>query len=51
MKSRPWLFLAPALVLVSLSAFIPLMTVINYSLHLLYPGSRPEFYGLEHYVE
>jgi glycerol transport system permease protein len=27
------------------------MTVINYSLHLLYPGSIPEFYGLENYVE
>jgi glycerol transport system permease protein len=51
MKNRAWLFLAPALFLVSLSAFIPLMTVINYSLHLLYPGSIPEFYGLENYVE
>jgi len=51
MKNRAWLFLTPALVLVSLSAFIPIMTVINYSLHLLYPGSIPEFYKLGNYVE
>jgi len=51
MKNRAWLFLVPALALVSLSAFIPIITVINYSLHLLYPGSIPEFYGLENYVE
>ena len=50
MKNRAWLFLAPALVLVSLSAFIPIMTVINYSLHLIYPGSIPEFYGLGNYT-
>lgn len=51
MKNRAWLFLIPALILVSMSAFIPLITVINYSLHLLYPGSIPEYYGLENYVE
>jgi glycerol transport system permease protein len=27
------------------------MTVINYSVHVLFPGSIPEFYGLENYVE
>ncbi len=51
MKNRAWLFLIPALILVSLSAFVPIMTVINYSLHLLYPGSIPEFYGMGNYVE
>jgi glycerol transport system permease protein len=51
MKNKAWLFLVPALALVSLSAFIPIITVINYSLHLLYPGSIPEFYGLQNYVE
>jgi glycerol transport system permease protein len=51
MKSRAWLFLTPALILVSLSAFIPIMTVINYSLHLLYPGSIPEYYRLGNYVD
>ncbi len=51
MKNRAWLFLIPALMLVSLSAFVPIMTVINYSLHLIYPGSIPEFYGMENYAE
>ena len=50
MKNRAWLFLTPALILVSLSAFIPIMTVINYSLHLIYPGSIPEFFGLGNYT-
>ncbi len=51
MKSRPWLFLTPTLILVSISAFIPIMTVINFSLYLLYPGSIPEYYRLGNYVE
>lgn len=51
MKNRAWLFLAPALVLVSLSAFIPLMTVVNYSLHNLFPGSIPTYVALANYVE
>ena len=51
MRNRAWLFLIPALFLVSLSAFIPLMTVINYSLHVLFPGSIPQFLGFENYVD
>ena len=51
MKNRAWLFLLPALVLVSLSAFIPLITVINYSLHVLFPGSIPKYFGLQNYME
>jgi glycerol transport system permease protein len=51
MRNRAWIFLIPALFLVSLSAFIPIMTVINYSLHILFPGSIPEFYGLQNYKE
>lgn len=51
MKNRAWLFLVPALILVSLSAFIPLMTVVNYSLHILFPGSIPKYVGLRNYVE
>jgi glycerol transport system permease protein len=51
MKQRPWLFLAPALILVSLSAFIPLITVINYSQLSLLPGSAPYFIGLENFME
>ncbi len=50
MKKRPWLFLTPALILVSISAFIPLMTVINYSLHSILPGSMPLYVGLENYI-
>jgi len=51
MKNRAWLFLVPALVLVSLSAFIPLMAVVNYSLHVLVPGSIPKYVALENYAE
>jgi glycerol transport system permease protein len=49
MKPRPWLFLLPALVLVAFSAIIPLMTVVNYSLHI--PATPPEFVGLENFRE
>lgn len=50
MKQRPWLFLLPALLLVSISAFIPLITVINYSQLTLLPGTQPYFAGLENFV-
>lgn len=51
MKQRPWLFLLPALALVSISAFIPLMTVMNYAQLSLLPGSAPYFIGLENFIE
>jgi len=51
MKQRPWLFLLPALLLVSISAFIPLVTVMNYSQLSLLPGSEPYFVGLENFVK
>ncbi len=51
MTNRAWLFLIPALLLLSISAFIPLMTVINYSLHYIFAGSTPTFVGFENYVE
>ncbi|MCF8104710.1 MAG: sugar ABC transporter permease [Desulfohalobiaceae bacterium] len=51
MSNRAWLFLIPALILLSISAFIPLMTVINYSLHYIFAGSAPTFVGLENYIE
>jgi glycerol transport system permease protein len=51
MKQRPWLFLLPTLIIMSLSAFIPLMTVVNYSLHYIFAGSEPEFVGMKNYVE
>jgi glycerol transport system permease protein len=51
MKNRGWLFLIPALAVLSISAFIPLMTVINYSLHYIFAGSSPTYVGFENYVE
>jgi len=51
MKQRPWLFLLPALGLMAVSAFVPLMAVINYSLHTIFAGSSPEFVGLQNYAE
>lgn len=51
MKKRAWLFLIPTLVLVSINAFIPLMTVINYSLHYIFSGSKPLFVGLQNYQD
>lgn len=51
MKQRPWLFLLPALLLVSISAFIPLVTVINYSQLTLLPGTAPYFVGLENFIK
>ena len=41
----------PALFLMSISAFIPLMTVVNYSLHYIFSGSEPTFVGFKNYVE
>jgi len=51
MRAHPWLFLLPALAIMTMSAFIPLMTVINYSLHYIFAGSEPEYVGLANYVE
>ena len=51
MNQHPWLFLLPTLLLMSINAFVPLMTVINYSLHYIFAGSIPEFVGLQNYVE
>lgn len=41
----------PALAILSISAFIPLMTVINYSLHYIFAGSQPTFVGFDNYIE
>ena len=49
--NRAWLFLVPALAVMALSAFIPLMTVVNYSLHYIFSGSIPEFVGFANFVE
>lgn len=49
--NRAWLFLVPALAVMALSAFIPLMTVVNYSLHYIFSGSIPEFVGFANFVD
>lgn len=51
MRAHPWLFLAPALAIMSLSAFVPLMTVVNYSIHYIFAGSKQEFVGFANYAE
>ena len=51
LNKRPWLFLAPTLSIMALSAFIPLMTVVNYSLHYLFAGSEAQYVGLANYVQ
>ncbi len=49
--ARAWLFLIPALVLVAGSSLLPLMAVVNYSLHYLTDGVAPQWAGLANYQE
>jgi glycerol transport system permease protein len=49
--NKAWLFLIPALLMMALTAFIPLMTVVNYSLHVIFSGAIPEFVGFDNYVQ
>ncbi len=51
MQNRAWLFVLPVLLLVALNALIPIMAVINYSLHISFAGSAPEFAGIKNYIE
>ncbi len=51
MKNRGWLFVTPILVLMSITAFLPLMVVINYSQHYIFAGSQPVFVGFENFIE
>jgi len=39
------------LILVAVNAFIPIMAVVNYSVHYAFAGSAPEFVGLANYIE
>lgn len=50
-SNKGWLLLIPTMILVSLNAFIPLMTVINYSVHYIFSGSAPKFVGVANYVQ
>jgi len=51
MHNRAWLFVLPVLILVAVNAFIPIMAVVNYSVHYAFAGSAPEFVGLANYIE
>lgn len=48
-SQRGWLFLIPALLILAVNAFIPFMTVINYSFQDILPGLPPLWVGLENY--
>ena len=48
-SQRGWLFLIPALIVLAVNAFIPFMTVINYSFQDILPGLDPLWIGLENY--
>lgn len=50
-NQRAWLFLIPALLILSLNAFIPLITVINYALQDILPGLPPVYVGLENFKD
>jgi glycerol transport system permease protein len=48
-NNRAWLFLLPALLVIALNAFIPFITVINYSLQDILPGLPAIWVGMENY--
>ncbi len=48
-NQRAWFFLIPALIVMSINAFIPFMTVINYSFIDKLPGLPSIWLGLENY--
>jgi len=47
--NRAWLFLLPALLVMAVNAFIPFMTVINYSFQDIFAGLPPVWIGMENY--
>ncbi len=51
MKTKVIWFLLPSLLVMSISAFLPVMTVLNYSLHILFPGSIPQYVGLQNFKD
>ena len=48
-NQRAWLFLIPALLVLAINAFIPIMTVVNYSFQDILPGIPALWIGLENY--
>lgn len=49
MKLRSWYFLIPTLAVLSITAFIPICVVFNYSLHSFLPGSSPLYVGFKNF--
>ena len=50
-NNRAWLLVIPVFVIVSFSAIIPLMTVVNYSVQDIFGPGQRFFVGAEWYVE
>lgn len=48
---RAWFFLIPALLILSLNAFIPLMTVVNYSVQDILPGLGAVWVGFDNFKD
>ena len=49
--NRAWLLVLPAFIIVAFSAFIPLMTVVNYSIQDIFGPGQSVFVGTEWYKE
>jgi glycerol transport system permease protein len=48
-NNRAWLLVLPAMLVMALNAFIPFITVINYSVQDIFPGLSSIWVGLENY--
>lgn len=48
-SNRAWLLILPALTVMAINAFIPFITVINYSVQDVFPGLSSIFVGMENY--
>jgi glycerol transport system permease protein len=50
-KHRVWIYLLPAIALLSINAFIPIIIVFNYSVHSLIAGMKSEYVGFGMYLK
>ena len=50
-ETRTIMFLLPTLIVMFGVGIMPLMTVVNYSLHILFSGTIPHFNGLQNYYQ
>lgn len=48
-NNRAWLLVLPALLVMALNAFVPFITVVNYSVQDIFPGLNTIWLGLENY--